>query len=75
MLPSPMDLFRYSFRKFPGSVEPITQVGGYNKTKNGDFVLSPFATWRLQLLESANTKVKVNWTDLQSFEDYVDINL
>lgn len=77
MLPSPLELFRYSFKRKDGSNEFVIQEGGYNKTRNGDFVLSPFATWEFQLLKNLNNEesVNVNWTDLQAFESYVDMNL
>ncbi|XP_069673891.1 uncharacterized protein [Periplaneta americana] len=60
----------YSFaRKQNG--EPVSQISVYKKIKNGDFMLSPYAMWTIQLVRDKGEGFK----ELQKFKDSVDLEL
>ncbi|XP_069673870.1 uncharacterized protein [Periplaneta americana] len=61
---------QYSFaRKQNG--EPVSQISVYKKIKNGDFMLSPYAMWTIQLARYKGEGFK----ELGKYKDCVDLEL
>lgn len=62
----------YSFEKNKQTGEPLDQNYVYKKIKNGDLMLSPYAMWKLQLLNATD---KISFADLGAYTDQVDMEL
>lgn len=74
LIPSSVQEMRYSFERKQDGKEPEIKQDGWIKIQDGDFVLSLFTTWKLQLFESLVSDGNLNWKSLQAYEDYVDMD-
>ncbi|KAJ9596911.1 hypothetical protein L9F63_012036 [Diploptera punctata] len=62
---------RYSLtERAPEEHGTVSEV--FNKIRKGDMMLSPYAMWKFQLLDSANTGSLMK---LLAFVDYIDVLL
>lgn len=66
---------RYAFENIKGSEEPLSRSLAFEKIKAGDLLLSPFATWTIQLIPHKINKNNVTHANLREFENDVDLEL
>lgn len=52
--------------------EPVHKGGVYEKIKNGEFMLSPYASWKIKL---TNLTSHVSFKDLEIYKDEIDLEL
>lgn len=63
--------FSFSFQKKNGVNDPVQTNLLYRKLQQGDFILSPYALWEVQLEARSN----VAFEDLKKYTDQVNIAL
>ncbi|MCX4084119.1 hypothetical protein N7281_04555 [Rickettsia hoogstraalii] len=63
----------YYFEKNNNS-EPVRRSLAYDKLKNGDFMLSPYALWKIKLINVKN-KNNFSFKDLETYKDKIDLEL
>lgn len=54
--------------------EPIHRSITYDKIKNGDFMLSPYASWKIKLTNLIN-KYNFSFKNLETYKDKIDLEL
>jgi hypothetical protein len=54
--------------------EPVRRSLSYDKLKNGDFMLSPYALWKIKLINIEN-KHNISFKDLEIYKDEIKLEL
>ena len=67
---SPSQTIQYSFEKKEDGT-PVDENDVYKKIKDGDLMLSPYAMWKLKLIETQSA----SFEDLKKYKDEIDLEL
>ena len=68
---SPSQTIEYSFEKKEDGT-PVDENDVYKKIKDGDLMLSPYAMWKLRLID---TQAAASFDDLKKYKDEIDLEL
>jgi hypothetical protein len=72
MTTNSQDISYYFERNSNG--EPVHRSLAYDKLKNGDFMLSPYALWKIKLINMEN-KCKFSFENLETYKDEINLEL
>jgi hypothetical protein len=72
MTTNSQDIWYYFERNSNG--EPVHRSLAYDKLENGDFMLSPYALWKIKLINTEN-KNNFSFEDLETYKDEINLEL